>query len=343
MRVSDFNGRSNNLNFMKFIGAFLVIYAHAFVITGKTDQIIKLPIDFAVDWGGIAVAFFFFFSGFYVTKSLLVRKKKISFWAARIGRLYPALLAVVVCTAFIVGPIVSEYSADIYFRSKGTYKYLFGAIMLPQYKLPGVFVNNHLQYTVNGSIWSLTLEMICYFGLYGAFCLKLLEKKKLKWINFIFAGAVFLIFGIRSQEIYQFRAYIRPLCTFIVGMEYYIFRENIKIDIFKIAAATFIGGILFKYGLDDLCIILIFPYLISAFAFWKKQLPKYFAVLGEYSYGIYLVAFPVQQILASYLPQMNVSQNTVIALMMSLVVAIPLHHLIEVPCYKKITCFAGKW
>lgn len=343
MRISECNGRSNNLNFMKFIGALLVIYAHSYVITGTTEQLIKLPIGFRADWGGIAVAFFFFTSGFYVTKSLLTRQKKRNFWAARIGRLYPALMAVILCTIFIAGPVLSEYSVDLYFHSKDTYKYLLWIFMLPRYKLPGVFANNHLQYTVNGSLWSLILEMICYLGLYCAFCLKLLEKRKLKWLNFIFAGTLFIIFGIRPQGIYQFRAYIRPLCTFIVGMEYYIFREDIGIDIYKVVAYTFIGGLLFRYGLDDLGIILIFPYLISAFVFCRKQLPEYLAVLGEYSYSIYLIAFPVQQTLVNYLPQMNVLQNTVLALLISLAIAVPIHHLIEVPCYKKIMYFAGKW
>ena len=66
--------------------------------------------------------------------------------------------------------------------------------MIPRYTLPGVFENNLFPSIVNGSLWTLILEVICYVLLYITYKLKILEKNKLKKINIIMYICIIIIF-----------------------------------------------------------------------------------------------------------------------------------------------------
>ncbi len=73
--IGEFKGRSNNLNLLKFIAAVLVVFSHAYGITGHGDDPMMWLSRGQMSFGGFAVAIFFFASGFYVTKSLLAKKR----------------------------------------------------------------------------------------------------------------------------------------------------------------------------------------------------------------------------------------------------------------------------
>ena len=317
---SNMDIRSNNLKVLKFIAAILVIYSHAFIITGKSGEPLGCISSGEISLSSLAVALFFFASGFFVTKSLMKDGTGKKYWLKRIVRIYPAFIVIILLTAFVLGPVVTEYSLASYFQSKSLYSYLLYLCMIPKYELPGVFTHNP-ESIVNGSLWTLILEIICYFGLYVTFSIGILNKKVLKKVNIIFGVIVFVVFGLKLESIYQFHEYLRPMFVFIIGMEYYIFCEDIKLSYKGFILVSIISILLLILKRGDLFTVLCFPYLISNCIFSKKQISSVIAKCGDLSYSVYLAAFPIQQTLVQYFPDMGVVRNTIFASILAIVVA----------------------
>lgn len=122
-------------------------------------------------FGSLTVVIFLFSSGLLVTKSLANSSTK-EYAKKRFVRIYPCFLLVLFGAAFIMGPLVTSCIVSEYFTSAQTYQYLRYAILLPVYELPGVFVQNPIR-LVNGSLWTIILECICYVGIWIAFKCKM--------------------------------------------------------------------------------------------------------------------------------------------------------------------------
>lgn len=86
-----------------------------------------------------------------------------------------------------------------------------------------------------------------------------------------------------------------------------------------ILAGTIGASILIlKLGFGDIFTIICVPYILSMIIFDKKQVSEKIAFGGKYSYEMYLVAFPIQQTLIQFLPQMHIIANIVISVGLSL-------------------------
>ena len=175
----------NNFDLIRLILAVMVIFGHSFYLMpngGWQDPgTILLKVNFL---GSLAVGSFFFLSGIFISQSYVTYNSPLKFILLRIARLYPGLLVCLITSAFLLGPIVTDVSIKNYFSDVGPYCYLMKNWgILPLYSpaycpdlsaiyLPGVFQNNFYVKAVNGSLWTLTPEIICYgylliFGLIG--------------------------------------------------------------------------------------------------------------------------------------------------------------------------------
>lgn len=119
MKFYSFKGYSNNVGFIKFIAATAVIISHSFPLYyGNNDKEWLYRFTFGqATLGRVAVWIFFFYSGLLVTKSLMNKKNEGTFLIERLKRLFPPLLFVVVCSTFILGPIVSNLSIEKFFSN----------------------------------------------------------------------------------------------------------------------------------------------------------------------------------------------------------------------------------
>ncbi len=312
-RISDFEGKSNNLNFIKFIAAILVIYTHSYgMITGNNCWL-----------GGFAVAIFFFSSGYFVTKSLLRKKDIKAFVVSRFARLYPVFALTVILTAFVLGPIATTLPVTDYFTNLLTYKYLLELLFIPRYLLPGVFD----ACSVNASLWTMTLEVLCYIALGFAYKLKMLNKRVLLILNIPVAIAVLYLFGVKSGD-FAMHAYVRAMCTFVAGVDFFVFKDKISFDIRRVVIFVIIGVFLVAFGRRDFAIIVILPYLLTAIVFCPKQLPEFFGKVGDLSYSMYLVAFPIQRLLIYYLNTSYI-HNFIAASAISVGVAVLMYVFVE--------------
>lgn len=331
--IADFNSMSNNLNLIKFVASLLVIFSHAHTMIGNQEDILFSLSKQTITLGGLAVVIFLFASGYFVTKSLLTKNNLRLYFKTRFLRIYPLFIVVIILTAFVLGPIVTFLTPGEYFSNLGTYKYFSYLICIPNYSLPGVFTNNTLT-TVNGSLWTLILEIILYIALAVMYKLGLLCKEKMKYVNILFVIAIIALFVVEPAFTKPYAAYLRPAFAFAMGVNYYIYRDQIKLDYRVLLLAIVLGIPMFILNRISLFFVVCFPYILSMVIFSKHQVGELFGKLGNYSYAIYLVAFPIQQMLIHFIPSIGVLRNTLYSCILSIIIGVILYYAVEKPMAK---------
>lgn len=289
-------GRNNNLNFIRFMAAIAVIFSHSYPFSygkGHSDCLNWLTHG-NMNFGGLAVSVFFFYGGFLICKSMFKSKTAKKYFRARLIRILPPLIVVVFSTTFILGPFVTEMSALEYFSNVGTYRYLLNSFFVLVHDLPGVFLHNIYGSTVNGPLWTLPVEFLCYVMCFVAYKLQLLDRKRAKWtVLIVITGNVVLKIVLGDEGVLG--AALRPMNLFYIGMLCYIYRERIKLDI-RLALIGLFGLIIsIPIGLFSIVVYLCIPYILLYVGYGTRKKFSAFGNHFEISYGIYLFGSPIQQ------------------------------------------------
>ena len=334
MKVSYLlNKENNNLNLIRLFLASMVIVGHAPILNGATNYWVD-PISYFFPFaasGPWAVNIFFFISGLVVTNSLLTSRKPLRFITARFFRIMPAFAFVVLISALVIGPLVSNLSARLYFNSDIPFAYVTENLLFQvNYHLPGVFLNNIYPNAVNGSLWTLAYEMSCYVILLGVF-LVIRNKGKI-YYNIILGLIIFESF-LPYKPIFNWigsnpQINLLP-AAFALGSFLAVNAEYINIDKFLVLG-LFLIYFFFRSSeyanlFFNIACSIAFLY-ISANRFFNKYKPKY-----DISFGVYLWGFVVQQTLFHYFGKMYVGWHCFISLLITVMVAYITHLLIEKP------------
>lgn len=292
------SSRKNNLNFMRFIAALLVIVSHSIPICygAQYDDWLAKITDNSLNFGGVAVGFFFVMGGYLIAKSAERKKYARIFFKARIIRLFPSLIVTVVLCTFVLGTIVTSLSIRDYFNNPMTYKYLINIFLIPQHNLPGVFEANIYQNVVNGALWTLPVEFFCYIVCFIVYKLGFFEKRRMRYTYpTMFLIGMFIVIYLQDK-IFLLRI-LRPMFLFYIGMLYYVYRDKIFLNR-KWAILLFVILIgLFVINQSTLAMFICFPYICFYLAFEPKGTLCFFCSKHELSYGIYLWGWPIQQTL----------------------------------------------
>jgi peptidoglycan/LPS O-acetylase OafA/YrhL len=320
---------NNNLDIVRLFAAFLVLYGHSFYLfhsNGKNDVLNNyLYYD---NSGSIGVYIFFFLSGALITKSFLVHKNLVTFIKHRFLRIWPALIICILVTIFLVGPLFTTHSMYQYFHDSSTFSYLFknaGLYTGIQKTLPGVYEKNVFPDVVNGSLWTLPIEIRCYLLVLILGLIKLLENK----IILITLLCLTLVFQ-KSQSLHAFFLWGPEYVQFfIAGMLAYVLRDEIKIN-YKIAAVLLIICVVarqfsFNFFLYSFYALLLYLLLLAATLTPLKKIK----MPGDYSYGVYIYAFIVQQSVSFLIPGISAYMSMGITIPITLLFAALSWHLIE--------------
>lgn len=248
---------------------------------------------------------------------------------ARLFRIWPALIFTLLVTIFLIGPIFTELSTGNYFSNPGTYTFLIENIKLNTvFVLPGVFNSNPFAGSVNGSLWTIPLEVIAYIILLGLFILGVLKSKILSIVvfllilldPFIFDHFIFKSFA-GSKDLNLFTP------CFAFGCILAVLKEEVRINFWVVSApwimfALFLTSAYANYFLF-LSFFLSILYL-SSFKIMLKIKPK-----SDFSYGVYLWGFTVQQMMKNLFPKTSTEFNQISSLILSLILGYISWHLIE--------------
>src|SRR5579872_7362617 len=169
-------GRANNFNLLRFFAASLVILSHCSALAwGGNPEFIWNYMGHLETGGSIGVLIFFAISGFLVVRSFVSRGRLKYFLVARALRIYPGLVAAV-AFSIVLAAFATEWPLRDFLRDHQTRRFLIhNSMAYPiEFNLPGAFEHNPLKSGVNGSLWTLPLEIQMYvvcaaFGLIGLF------------------------------------------------------------------------------------------------------------------------------------------------------------------------------
>jgi peptidoglycan/LPS O-acetylase OafA/YrhL len=250
----------------------------------------------------------------------------------RVFRIYPALIICNIITVFFIGAIFTTLSVGNYFSSIETWRYIINNNVMFIYiaGLPGVFKDNLYKDIVNGSLWTLPTEIRCYFlvVLLGALgCLK--KNIIVIRVSILFFG--FLLFRYNRYIAIFFQGQEVKALFFLTGMLAYTFRNYLIIS--KKAALVLIGVCLASYFISFKLFINVFylTLLYSILVVATLNTVKKIKLPGDYSYGIYVYGFLVQQILAHSFPKLTAYPSMLISIPIVFLLGVMSWHYIEFP------------
>jgi peptidoglycan/LPS O-acetylase OafA/YrhL len=312
MRITDIklDRSSNNFDAIRLIAAVFVLIGHSSAILLNRElewdpflQIFGKSIHF------IGVLIFFTISGFLLTRSWEFKKNILDFLIARFLRIFPALICVIILSVFVLGILITKYEISDYLSSPITAKYLQGMTLYRMnYYLPGVFESNPIGSSINGSLWTLPYEFTCYLFL---LCFSILNVKNNKWFalfSLIFLAISYLLFQGRIDRIVipilgiDLKTFFPLFLYFFSGSVYFHFIKFIPFNLSGLLVCGILIVLIKNNLLPELLFAFILPYLIFSFAFSEKIKVYNSEKYGDFSYGLYLYAFPIQQFIVYSLP-----------------------------------------
>lgn len=296
--------KGNNLNAIRLLLALAVILSHSFPVSlGLGGESKGEPLytwtHQQESFGSVAVNLFFLISGMLITASWLRSASMQDFLMKRVLRIYPGFIVAVGFSGILVWMLCPEFRADVGHGISWSYLMLKDWIFLTDTSLnwPGTFAKNPLSNAANGSLWTIQKEFLCYLlvAIIGLFCLF-----KHRWA--ILLAAIIGLFAY-SMSLWSStdtsRLDCRFLAYYLVGMNFWLWRDRIVFS--KWLALISFAGLLVVSQFKPWFAVL-FPIMGGYFTLWFGYGPRldFFAWTDktDLSYGTYLYAFLVQQIVA---------------------------------------------
>lgn len=313
LRLAD-EHKTNNFDFIRLLAASMVVFSHSFYLLatpqrplGESEPLVFLT-GGQMTFGVLGVWIFFAISGYLITRSLLRSTSYATYFTKRSLRIFPALIVDIVIAAFIWGPIVTTLTLTEYFSSYGTYRYLLNVNLYRiVYELPGVFTTNPLPNFVNGSLWTLPFEFTCYIGIVVLHFFFILRNR--------YVYAAFYCLGLIAWAIiYQTKYYtfVVPVLNlpvqyftlsiyFGTGALFYLFRDKIPLRFSWSMVALAIWCAAFYLNMGIAFSYFCLPYITFWFVYEPKINLHGVARLGDFSYGLYIYSWTVQQTIIHFL------------------------------------------
>lgn len=302
---------SNNFDLLRFIAALVVILAHSYYLKDSSisDPLRQLT-NGAIDFPELGLSIFFIISGFLITGSLIRSRTAYGYLWKRALRIFPGLLFALLFSVFLVGPLVTEVSLLSYFTNPANYEHLkaISLFNLPN-SIPDAFTDFSCR-TINGSLWTLPYEFFFYI-----LVLLLFPIKKFRLItHFLILVAFLLLTGLRiylNQRLvwYDYHtpfllglritSFMTFSTYFSAGMVIYIFRNELNIvsrPVLHLILGVMLIGISSYFAVFSVVKFIFIPLITCGFAYLPGRLND-FGKFGDYSYGLYIYAYPIQQTL----------------------------------------------
>lgn len=304
----------NGFNLIRWLCSVGVLYSHSFSIFGLSEP--KIFNQYTL--GLFCVFVFFLTSGFLIFRSWIQRPSIRWYVVSRLLRIFPALIGVVTFCVIVVGPVATRHSLSTYFSDSQSFNFFKSNVIFFvfdwQQALPGVFEKLPISHAVNGSLWTIPFELFMYFLLLLTVLPSVLFANQVGSKTASFLASIFLIFYVLGNHLYK----NNPGQVFeflnVIGLGFPLL----------ILGGFFSIGVLYAY-VDDrffrpmvAMLLLFFCFALNEFKFFQLflwfSLPyiviaiaqsKSFSRIDVFhkhdlSYGIYLYAFPIQQLIFQF-------------------------------------------
>lgn len=307
----------NNFDALRLGLALLVVWSHSFALWYGSEA--REPISRALggvyNAGNLGVLGFFTISGFLILLSWLRSQGALAYLGRRVRRIYPGYL---VATALCSLVIVPAFSSLPFLRLQpGEGLGLASNLLLRNYILPSDAFGGG---PVNGALWSIPYEFWCYLGILALGAAGLARARPLfpaaalgamlvrVWLdlNNRHTGGGGTIGALVSAVIGFPYFWFVVLPSFLLGASAFHYRKRLPRNAALLAGLIALLVLSAHLPLADplrsvVTRTLLPPtlaYAIFFLAFAPGLRAHGAARYGDFSYGCYLYAFPIQQMLA---------------------------------------------
>ena len=334
--------RANNIGAIRLVLAVLVVYSHSYPLTTGTNNVEPLYVYTGMlSYGSVAVDGFFLLSGYLITQSWARSPSASAFVARRVARIYPGYLVALVFSlaAGFVGaiPHTVEYVRQLAASSDQALRTVLFLEIADWVNFAGSFAGNPFPAVVNGSLWTLRHELQCYILTLGL-------------------GA----FGLGGNR--QVHAAILA----VLGVAYWVNADDIgrsNIDFTHLVTFYFIGaataaGVFSNFPFpptlvrvaccvalvaappSKTALVVVYPpayaCLLFGLAFSRRSPGAGLFARYDLSYGVYLYAFPVQQLVVHWGNPITAHQLFAFALPITFVLAYASWRFVERPMLERV-------
>ncbi|WED41863.1 acyltransferase family protein [Legionella cardiaca] len=322
-------GRNNSFDLIRHFAALLVLYSHQ-------HALLLLPEPIFLHWdtlGTTAVILFFSISGYFMPGSFTRAGNFTNYLFRRCRRIFPGLIVCSFMMCYLIGGIFTTESSLEYLLSPSTLiTSLLYCIFLHK-QIPGVFSDFLYKNAINGSLWTLPIEF-AYYILLGA-VLSLANTWRIVLLLFVVLvftnlaltftkiGTLFYVnvFHIHYIALYGIAFTTGSLMAML--QKYWLPFKHYLLFIALISLFNFQGHLLMSlFGTLSLSIIII----VTGISFQDKWIKGRF----DLSYGIYIYAFPIQQVVINLISQ-NFWLSMSISISFTLLIAFLSYKFVEKP------------
>jgi len=280
--------RRNSFDALRLLAAATVLVSHSFALSGRAQPSIG---DTTI--GTAAVIVFFAISGFLITQSWQREPRLARYLIKRALRIMPALIAVLALVTFVLGPIVTTRPLGSYLSSSETWLFFMrNAVFRTAGELPGVFASNPYPRAIDGSLWTLPIEVHAYLLVAVLGVVGLLRGR-------LTGAGAFLAVCLASAALPEATGNIlgndEVVRAFAIGAVLYLYQDSIPWRAWIASAILAAWVVAASTGAAQLLAVLSLTYATIYIAHRVPNLLGAVTRHGDLSYGIYVWAFPVQQ------------------------------------------------
>lgn len=323
---------NNNFDLYRLVASLMVIWGHAYALmpNPQGEDLIAQLTGFTYS-GSVAVKLFFFLSGLLIANSLMRGTNLTRFVIHRATRIFPGLMVSLAVVTWIVGALFSTLGAEKYLLSSDTWQIFLHNLTVGPFTLsirqflPGVFES--LPYSDSqGTLWSIPIELACYVFL----ALVWFTIKRFRKWAFVLISATLLLGVIRpdigllpSGEVGM------AIWAFSFGVVASLFQDHLRVGPLTVISlgvlALVLSGSILNEVLFVLFLFALFLFVSTRSIVAKLKLP------GDYSYGVYLYGWPIQQILLVVNFSDSTLVNQLVTMGAAVLVGAASWHMIEKP------------
>ena len=331
-------GRDNNLNLLRMLAASSVLFSHSYALTG---HMLQEPLVVAsgqrTDAATIGVIVFFAISGFLIAQSLARTPSLYAYTIARGLRILPGLMLAKLFCVLVLGWYATSLASAAYWTHADTWRFLLACPYFDvRDRLPGVFERNPYPLAVDGSLWTIPVETWCYAAAAALALVTLLRRPAAFTVAALAATIAYAMFPqpIRTWLpsggygtipallfTFMFAAWLH-VCRRVVPVSLPLAGVVLVLVLLLLDADIRYFGAFYYAGIAYVALVLAYHPRLR----WRAYLR-----VGDYSYGTYVLAFPVQQFI---IWRFGITQPAVVfalALVATIVLASASWHVVEKP------------
>lgn len=297
----------NNLNALRLGFAVLVILSHSYPLSRGPREVEPLGAwsHGSLSLGQLAVAFFFIVSGFLIAGSWERSRSLGDYLKKRSARILPGYAVAALFTLLLFVPFSTPITS--YIKAVG-----ISLITIGTPYFAGTLTRNPFPNYVNGSLWTIRYECFCYLGLALLGIVGLTRRAMVfallsaTWICFYVANERYHLLSDRKFfAIGNARTWLLVAMYFLSGMTFYTARSIVTLSPLWFACSFVAGLFACRYGGNGVAhaAVAVFGGYIALYAGFFRLPPLCrLGYRNDYSYGMYLYAFAVQQAIVAVFP-----------------------------------------